>query len=547
MGLFSKLQDRSSLACLNGAQFFGVLNDNIFKLVMVFLMIEVMGYQKAPKILSAAGATFVIPFLLFSSSAGILADRFSKQRLLVLMKIAEISIMLLAIFAFAYKSIWGSFTLLFLLATHSAAFGPSKYGIIPELVPSENVSKANGLVTGFTYLAIILGTFLAAFITDITDRGFISAAIFCLGVAIAGFICSMGIKKTSPQGSTKKINVFFIREIYQTLSFCKSRKHLLLSIFGASYFLFIGSFTQLNIIPFAIESLHLTEVAGGYLFLSTALGIALGSFLAGKASRKRIELGLACISGFFIALFLFLLSIFPTNLFWVVIFLVLLGGFGGAFIVPFDTYNQIHSPDEKRGQVIAASNFLGFFGVLVASISLYLFSEVFDIRSSSGFAIIGAVTLCFSVYLALRLSDLSLAYFSRKLLRPFYRLQSTNLDLYEKHPVTLLILENANWLKVLLLLSFTPNAYVLVPKEKKMRFPYFKRIFSSVRIVAPEDDIPGILDAAKPFLENDFAACIFIRKTMSRSAFDTGLFKRSLPHLFVEIDLPARTITFAKK
>lgn len=546
MGLFSKLQDRYSLACLNGAQFFGVLNDNIFKLVMVFLMIEVMGYQKAPKILSAAGATFVIPFLLFSSSAGILADRFSKQRLLVFMKIAEISIMILAIFAFAYKSIWGSFTLLFLLATHSAAFGPSKYGIIPELVPSENVSKANGLVTGFTYLAIILGTFLAAFITDITDRGFISAAIFCLGVAVAGFLCSLGIKKTAPQGSTKKINIFFIREIYQTLMFCKGRKHLLLSIFGASYFLFIGSFTQLNIIPFAIESLHLTEVAGGYLFLSTALGIALGSFLAGKASRKRIELGLACISGFFIALFLFLLSIFPTNLFWVVIFLVLLGGFGGAFIVPFDTYNQINSPDEKRGQVIAASNFLGFFGVLVASISLYLFSEVFDIRSSSGFAIIGAITLCFSVYLALRLSDLSLAYFSRKLLRPFFRLQSTNLDLYEKHPVTLLILENATWLKVLLLLSFTPNAYVLVPKEKKMRFPYFKRIFSSVRIVAPEDDIPGILEAAKPFLDNDFAACIFIRKTMSRKAFETGLFKRSLPHIFVEIDLPARTITFSK-
>ena len=286
-----------------------------------------------------------------------------------------------------------------------------------------------------------------------------------------------GLKELHPEGSTKKINIFFIREIYQTLSFCKGRKHLLLSIFGASYFLFIGSFTQLNIIPFAIESLHLTEVAGGYLFLSTALGIALGSFLAGKASRKRIELGLACISGFFIALFLFLLSIFPTNLFWVVIFLVLLGGFGGTFIVPFDTYNQINSPDEKRGQVIAASNFLGFFGVLVASISLYLFSEVLDIRSSSGFAIIGAITLCFSVYLALRLSDLSLAYFSRKLLRPFYRLQSTNLDLYEKHPTTLLILENATWLKVLLLLSFAPNAYVLVPKEKRCASPISKGSF----------------------------------------------------------------------
>ena len=547
MAIFSKLQDRYSLACLNGAQFFGVLNDNVFKLVMIFLMIEVQGYQSAPKILSAAGATFVLPFLLFSSSAGILADRFSKQRLLVLMKIAEITIMLLAIFAFAFKSVWGSFTLLFLLAAHSAAFGPSKYGIIPELVPSEKVSKANGLVTGFTYLAIILGTFLASFITDITDRGFISAAVFCLAVAVAGFLCALGIKKTSPQGSTKKINVLFLREIYQTLVFCNGRNHLLLAIFGASYFLFIGAFTQLNIIPFAIESLHLTEVAGGYLFLSTALGIALGSFLAGKASRKRIELGLACISGFFIAIFLFLLSVFPTHLISVTAFLVLLGGFGGAFIVPFDTYIQVHSPDEKRGQVIAASNFLGFFGVLIASIALYLFSEVFDISSSSGFAIIGAITLGFAIYLALRLSDLSIAYFSRKLLRPFYRLQSTHLDLYEKNPVTLLILENATWLKVLLLLSFAPNAYVLVPKEKKRRFPYFRRIFSSIRIVPPEEDLPGILESAKPYLDKDFAACIFVRKTMPREAFETGLFKRSIPHLFVQIDIPARTITFSKE
>ena len=100
---------------------------------MVYLMIEVMGYQKAPKILSAAGATFVIPFLLFSSSAGILADRFSKQRLLVFMKIAEISIMLLAIFAFAYKSIWGSFILLFFLRHTAPRSAPQNMGSFPNL------------------------------------------------------------------------------------------------------------------------------------------------------------------------------------------------------------------------------------------------------------------------------------------------------------------------------------------------------------------------------------------------------------------------------
>ena len=171
---------KRSLLSLNIAQFFGVINDNVFKLVMAFLLIESLGYAETSKILSATGAIYVIPFLLFSSSAGILADRFSKQKLLVGMKCAEILIMILAVFAFGSKSLFGCFTLLFLLSTHSALFGPSKYGIIPELVPQNEVSRANGLVTSFTYLAIILGTFLASFLTDITQHHFVLIALFCL-------------------------------------------------------------------------------------------------------------------------------------------------------------------------------------------------------------------------------------------------------------------------------------------------------------------------------------------------------------------------------
>src|SRR5580692_9177240 len=146
---FSK-SDKHALTWLNITQFLGVINDNVFKFVMAFLLIDTLGISKASSILSATGAIYVIPFLLFSSSAGILADRFSKQKLLVVMKAAEIGVMCLAILAFASKSVWGCFTLLFILSTHSAMFGPSKYGIIPELVPTDKVSRANGIITSFT-------------------------------------------------------------------------------------------------------------------------------------------------------------------------------------------------------------------------------------------------------------------------------------------------------------------------------------------------------------------------------------------------------------
>src|SRR3972149_1624023 len=191
---------RHSLGFLNIAQFLGVINDNLFKLVLVFMLIQVHGEKHANTILSLAGAIFVIPFLLFSSSAGVLADRYSKQLILRYIKAVEIVIMLLAFPAFAFKSGWAGYSLLFLLAAQSAVFGPAKYGIIPELVPKESISKANGFITSFTYLGIIIGTFFASFITEITGYNFLLVVSFALTLALIGFVASYGVRYTPPQG-----------------------------------------------------------------------------------------------------------------------------------------------------------------------------------------------------------------------------------------------------------------------------------------------------------------------------------------------------------
>jgi len=138
-----KKQSRSFL-CLNAAQFLGALNDNIYKLLTIFFLISTLGVEKSSSILSSVAALYVIPFLLFSSAAGILADRRSKQKLILGLKIIEVFLMLLALAVFYFKSTRGCYSLLFLLASHSAVFGPSKYGIIPELVEKDKITKANG-------------------------------------------------------------------------------------------------------------------------------------------------------------------------------------------------------------------------------------------------------------------------------------------------------------------------------------------------------------------------------------------------------------------
>jgi acyl-[acyl-carrier-protein]-phospholipid O-acyltransferase / long-chain-fatty-acid--[acyl-carrier-protein] ligase len=461
-GLLNKIkQGTHSLACLNSAQFLGALNDNIFKLVVVFLLIQKEGADQANSILSAVGALFVAPFLLFSSTAGVLADRYSKQTLLMSMKIAEMVLMGLAILAFATESTWGSYALLFILATHSALFGPSKYSIIPEIVPSDKIAKANGLVTSFTYLAIITGTFLASFLTEITHRRFVLIALFCLLVATGGFLSTLGIKKTKPQHPEKKFNPLFIREIFYTLRFAKSIKHLHTAIYGAAFFLFIGAYTQLNIIPYAIQDLHRDDITGGYLFLAVALGIACGSLIAGRASKKQIELGLSCVAGIGISLLLFLLPLLSHHLTSVVVCLVLLGMCGGIFVVPFDTFVQTVSPDEKRGQIIGAVNFLSFVGVLLASLALYFFSNVLHLTAGQGFAVVGFVTLVTTAFFAARLSDLVLTYSARRFVKPFFKL---NIQNEQTIPFgSYLILQKATPLKALLLLSVKPNIHFLIP------------------------------------------------------------------------------------
>jgi acyl-[acyl-carrier-protein]-phospholipid O-acyltransferase / long-chain-fatty-acid--[acyl-carrier-protein] ligase len=539
-----------SLGFLNAAQFGGVLNDNIFKLVIVFLLIDVEGKQKASSILSAAGAIFVVPFLLFSSAAGVLADRFSKQKLLMLMKVAESIIMTLAIIAFAYKSEWACYTLLFVLATHSATFGPSKYGIIPELVPPEAVSKANGLITSFTYLAIIIGTFLASFLTEISNRNFVLVAGFCLLVALGGLLCTFGIKRTPAQRTLKQINFLFVTEIVQTLLFSRQIKHLFTAICGSAFFLFIGAFAQLNIIPFALQSLNLSEVAGGYLFLAIALGIAFGAMIAGKISKKHVELGLPCLSGFTIGLFLILLAAFSHHLIMVILFLILLGVCGGAFIVPFDSFIQISSPNEKRGQVIGAANFLSFCGVLIASFCLYFFSEILGLSSASGFAIMGVITLIVSVLFTMRLSDLAFPYFAKRLIRPFFPIELIDYSLLEASPQAILVFHNATWWHAFLLLIIQPNLTFMIPVEQKQTFAWLKKLFYSLHYIPYQKDPSSLLKESETLNPEGKMPCFFLKKDQKNDQKQLlRFFKRNPQAVFVTVERERRfsvKIVFSK-
>jgi len=476
MALLENISKRSNLWFLNFAQIGAVVNDNIYKLVMVFILIELFGPPSASKVLSAAGAVYVIPFLLFSSAAGILADRHSKKWIIVVLKIAEVVIFAASLLAVSFtQSILGPFTLyllLFFLATHSAIFGPSKYSIIPELVSLENVPKANGLITSCTYLAIIVGTFLASFLSEVFNRHYIDVMLICLCFALFGLLSALCIRSTPKQGSTRKINVFFLKEIYITLRGCRSQPHLLVVLASSAFFLFVGSYTQLNIIPYTLQGLHMSEIYGGYLFLCTAFGIAIGSFYIGKTLKKPVNLWIPFASCVGLAFFFLILSIFSGFISIVILFLVFLGFAGGMFVVPLDTFVQLACSNETRGQVIAAGNFLGFCGVLISSFLLYFLSNTLGLSAMAGFAVMAFLTFVWAIFLFLRFSDFTLPVAVKTFLNPSLNLELADISLLDAHSLTPLVLLDGSFRKCGLISAIAPHYHFLFLEKKNLFLPF---------------------------------------------------------------------------
>ena len=402
----------ASFRYLNIAQFIGAMNDNIFKLLLAFCFIQIEGPESSSRILSIAGAVYVLPFILLSTSAGILADRYSKRSIIVATRIAEIFVLFLGMAAFALHSQFLSFTALFLLAAHSAIFGPCKYGIVPEIVPKDEISKANGILTSFSYVAIIVGTFLAAFLADITNRHFVVAVIFCCVFSLAAIVSSLYIQKTPPAGSSKKVTPWLMSEILENLRIIRKEPSLLSAVLGSSFFLFVGSYVQLNMIPYAISTLHLSDVQGGYMFLLTAFGIGIGSLAAGKLSGKTVEFGLVPLGGIGMGLSCLFLRSASDSIPTVLALVFFIGLFGGLYLVPLDSYIQVASPRTHRGQIVATGNVLGFCGVLLSAFSMYVISDILGLGPDEGFYILGVTTLLISCGISIIMSGYLIRFFS---------------------------------------------------------------------------------------------------------------------------------------
>lgn len=540
----------SSFTYLNFTQFLVALIDNIYKFLLVYFLISVQGVENTHRIMAFTGGTFVLPFLLFSATSGTLADRFSKRNVIIFAKSFEFMVMCVGLLCFHYQSVAGCYVILFLLATTSALFSPSKYGILPELVDSEKISKANGLMTSFTFLAIILGTFLASFVLDYSNRNFMLAAFGCVGISLIGLLTSFCIEYTPPSGSEKKFKLFFLREIFNSLKVAWHDPFLLMAVLGSSFFMFLGSFVQLNIIPFAMESLSLSDIQGGYLFLLTAIGIGLGALMAGRISGKIIELGLVPVAAFCIAICCYLLDFFSDQLYVVMPLLSILGFFGGVYQIPLDSFIQVTSPNQSRGQIIAATNFLSFFGVFAASGLIYLITEVLGFKADKGFVIMGSFTLGIASILMFQYFDYTTRFIAMLLSKLHFQSTVKGKECLPEIPAIYVCYHQA-WNETLIILGSQRRRIRFFMEDEKDHTKWLKRFYQLLRVVmipAPEtlQNDALCLSAIKKSLDRGISVCIFVNNPDIQSQIEKLKTSYSFKELLSGTSYPMIPVTIQK-
>jgi acyl-[acyl-carrier-protein]-phospholipid O-acyltransferase/long-chain-fatty-acid--[acyl-carrier-protein] ligase len=518
MAARKKSQNRSFF-WLNTTQFLGALNDNLFKLLLIFFLINIQGTVDAGKISALAGAVFVIPFLVFSPLAGFFADRVAKSRVIVTAKVSEVLIMTLGAIALWISSPAMLYLALFLMALQSTFFSPAKYGIVPELVSKQNLSKANGMIEAFTYLAIILGTVAATMVPTVTGGNYRATGFILVIISVLGFAASTRINKTSPKARNSSNPV---ADMKHALKLVRKDRHLTMAVAGSSLFMLVGAFVQLNLIPLGIQEFGLTQEQSGALFLLAAFGIGSGSLLAGRLSGRNVELGVVPIGAMLLFGASTYVGVVTNSLVVTSIAIAVLGIGAGLFIVPLHSFIQFRAPELHRGKILAVMNFLGWFGVLVAAILTHLVNVAWGQPAHVGFIGLGALLAIITVIAVIVLPDFLMRFFALILMKFVYRVKVEGLENIPVEGGALLVANHVSWVDSFLLLS-TQQRRIRFLMERDIynshRFRIFFRLMKTIPISSTDNrkQLIGSIKSARKALDDGYLVCIFAEGMLTRN------------------------------
>ncbi|KWQ05280.1 acyltransferase [Acinetobacter harbinensis] len=410
-------------------QFFGALNDNVYKQALLLVITYGWIHQQAASVSTLnnlAALLFILPYFIFSATAGQIADKYERAKLVRIIKIFEIVIMLIGAAGFLLGQLWLLLLALFLMGTHSTFFGPIKYAILPEILKPNELMSGNALFQSGTSVAILLGMILGGAVISTSQGNLLWISLTVIILAVLGYFSSRFVLKQTVTSAALKIDWNFFRTSYQTLKYAKSLPMVFLILLGNSWYWFYGA-TYLTQIPqMTQQNLHASENVVSLLLTLFSVGIGVGSLLCRRIGGSEVNLKMVPMGAIGLTVFAFYLAaslafvpqqngvmlglndIFSQGLsyYHVMLAVTLLGISGGFYIVPLYAMMQAFSPRSHRARVVAANNILNAVFMVSSALFSIVILSIFKIDIKILFSITAILSAIFTTWLLFRLKPM---------------------------------------------------------------------------------------------------------------------------------------------
>lgn len=508
-------------------QFFGAMNDNLYKNSFIILITFSLA-QEAKLPLTIGLGIFILPFFLFSATAGELADRIEKGSIIRWIKFAEIAILGIgATMAFYMKSIELLYLVLFLMGTHSAFFGPLKYSILPQHLKKEELLFGNAWIEASTFVAILLGTIIGG-VLILTNHGVAMVSILLMIIALAGWVASFYIPLAKSDNPKLKIHLNFMRATLDILKHVKKRPYLFRVMVGISWFWFIGG-TLLTVIPLLTkEILNGNQNTVTLLLCVSIIGIGAGAIGSYKLLKGQLSSKYVPLSGLGMSLFIVLmiksgqqvvepivgiLDFVSLPGMGILTGILGIGLCGGFFSVPLYALLQHWSTTKHRSRNIAANNITNSL-FMVASSALAIIIFQFGGGVYALLTVTAILNVFISIYMCWTLPKatvISVTFsFVKFVLKLLYRAEVEGIENLEKiKGPSIVIANHVSLLDVALFWAFLPGRFVYPIDIKTSKLWWVKPAMLLSKTIAMDPSHPFALKELIRIVESGKHVMIF--------------------------------------
>ncbi len=551
------------LAPLFTTQFFGAFNDNLFRSAMLVILVYggLIASEDTDFFVNAAAGLFMLPFFLFSATAGRLADKYEKARLVRMIKIAEILVAALAGLSLFTQSVPLMLVALFLLGTQSAFFGPLKYSILPQHLHESELVGGNAMVALGTFVAILLGTLIG---TAVGGGRFDSAygILFAmiLAAAFIGYLASRKIPAAEPTGKVAGSMFNPVRDTLEIIRLATARKPIFLSILGVSWFWLLGGLYIAQIPNLTKTHLYGDQTVVTLLLGVFTLSIAVGSLLCERLSGRKIEIGIVPFGALGLSLagidvFFAINALEPVETRGAIAFLYadgtprllidifLLGVFAAFYEVPLYASIQARTPEATRARVIAATNIINALFMVLGSVCAIVWLSVLDLSIPSLLLSLAIGTLAVAGFIFYQVPEFAMRFLIWTLTHTMYRVTHESLDRIPEKGAALLVCNHVSYVDALIIGGSVPRPVRFIMLGRIFDIPVLNFVFRTGRAIPIEsprvnaDIYERALEEIREGLEAGDLLCIFPEgKLTTDGSIDT--FKRGVESILAVTPVP---------